>query len=340
MSRQIYRLWIPEEFRKAGPNDLIEMRPVPGFHPLFFKKSDLELIVYAITSHEYCHISGPTGTAKTSLIEALYRVPENFQALCAAIDCPRKPLQIYPIQVLVFETPGELYVRRALKDGATFDEKSIVVLALEEAFGLRKSHYVLLWLRELGRVHSSSVQGGLLDMMYPGDITLPDGSRIDGSEISWIADSNYQAESDATHTLVVFDAALKRRFCINVTLDYLPLQQEIVVVKEILKKEKPRGFQRTDEELIEKVVRLGEGVRRQRAEGNLHSAPPPTISGYLAFMRMAIRLRHLSLQQVALATVLGHCSREDSKQAAAVLNEVFGLQAVEADDPAMGVNLF
>jgi hypothetical protein len=55
---------------------------------------------------------------------------------------------------------------------------------------------------------------------------------------------------------------------------------------------------------------------------------------------MAIRLRHQSLQQVAMATLLGHCSREDSKQAAAVLNEVFGLQAIEADDPAMGVNLF
>lgn len=340
MSKQIYRVWNSDEFRKAGPSDLIELRPVPGFHPLFFKKADLELIVYAVASNEYCHISGPTGTAKTSLIEALYRVPENFFALCQALDFPKKPLRLYPIQVLVFETPGELYVRRALKDGATFDEKSMVVLSLEDAFRHRKTCYSLLWLRELGRVHSSSVQGGLLDMMYPGDITLPDGSRIDGSEISWIADSNYQAESDATHTLVVFDAALKRRFCLNVTLDYLPPLQESLVVREILKKEKPRGFQKGDEELIDKVVQLGDAIRRQRAEGNLHSAPPPTISGYLAFMRMAIRLRHLSLQHLAMATLLGHCSQEDSKQAAAVLNEVFGLQAVEAEDAAMGVNLF
>ena len=55
---------------------------------------------------------------------------------------------------------------------------------------------------------------------------------------------------------------------------------------------------------------------------------------------MAIRLRHLSLQQVAQATLLGHCSREDAKQSSAVLNEVFGLQAIDAEDPAMGVNLF
>jgi len=340
MSKQIYRLWIPDEYRKAGPSDLIELKPVPGFHPLFFRKAELEQIVYSIVANEPCHISGPTGTAKSSLIEALYRVPENFFALSAAVEFPKKPLRLYPIQVLTYETPGELYQRRALRDGTTFDEKSLLVLALEEAGGLVKNYYPLIWLRELGRVHSSSVQGGLLDMMTTGDIVLPDGSRISGSGISWIADSNYQAENDSTHTLVVFDTALKRRFCVNITLDYLPVEQETLVVREILKKEKPRGYQKTDEELVDKIVMLGHAIRRQRDEGNLHSAPPPTISGYLAFVRMAIRLRHLSLQQVAMATLLGHCSREDGKQASAVLNEVFGLQAIEADDPAMGVNLF
>jgi MoxR-like ATPase len=340
MSKQIYRLWHPEEFRKAGPSDLMELRPVPGQHPLYFRKAELEVIVYAIVENEPCHISGPTGTAKSSLIEALYRVPENFFAVASALDYPKKPLRLYPIQVLINETPGELYQRRALKDGTTYDEKSGLVQALEEASRLSKSHWVIIWLRELGRVHSSSVQGGLLDMMTRGDIVLPDGSRIAGDGISWIADSNYQAENDSTHTLVVFDTALKRRFSINITLDYLPLEQESLVVREILKKEKPRGYQKADEELVDKVVLLGHAIRRQRDEGNLHSAPPPTIAGYLAFLRMAIRLRHLSLQQVAMATLLGHCSREDSKQASAVLNEVFGLQAIEADDPAMGVNLF
>jgi MoxR-like ATPase len=340
MNKPIYRVWNQDEFRKAGPSDLIELRPVPGFHPLFFRKAELEQIVYAIVANEPCHISGPTGTAKSSLIEALYRVPENFFALCAAVEFPKKPLRLYPIQVLTYETPGELYQRRALRDGTTFDEKSLLVLALEEACGLVKNYYPLIWLRELGRVHSSSVQGGLLDMMTTGDIVLPDGSRISGGGISWIADSNYQAENDSTHTLVVFDTALKRRFCVNITLGYLPAEQETLVVREILKKEKPRGYQKTDEELVDKIVMLGHAIRRQRDEGNLHSAPPPTISGYLAFVRMAIRLRHLSLQQVAMATLLGHCSREDGKQASAVLNEVFGLQAIEADDPAMGVNLF
>ena len=39
MRKTIYRLWEPEEFCKAGPSDLTELLPVPGQHPLFFKKS-------------------------------------------------------------------------------------------------------------------------------------------------------------------------------------------------------------------------------------------------------------------------------------------------------------
>jgi hypothetical protein len=340
MNKSIYRLWKADEFRKAGPIDLIELLPVPGQHALFFKKVDIEQFGYAVLEKEFCHISGPTGTAKTAMIEAFYLVQENWRALCAALGSPAKPLKLYPIETLIYETPGELLQRRSLRDGTTYDEKSGLVNAIEDASRSSDSHYTLIWTRELGRVHSTSVQGGLLDMITKGDIILSDGTRIDGRGMAWVADSNYQAENEATHTLVTFDDALKRRYTVNITMDYLSAEQETMVLREILKKEKPRGFQKSDEELIEKVVQLGHAIRRQREEGNLHSAPPPTISGYLAFLRMSVRLRHLSLQQVALATLLGHCSREDSKQATAVLNEVFGLQAIDAEDPAMGVNLF
>ncbi len=82
MSKQIYRLWIPDEYRKAGPSDLIELKPVPGFHPLFFRKAELEQIAYAIVANEPCHISGPTGTAKILLDRgALPGAGEFFRAL-------------------------------------------------------------------------------------------------------------------------------------------------------------------------------------------------------------------------------------------------------------------
>jgi len=56
---------------------------------------------------------------------------------------------------------------------------------------------------------------------------------------------------------------------------------------------------------------------------------------------MAKTLPHLSLQQVAVATLLGNASMEDKKVVSSVFNEVFGLQAdTFEDDPTLGGNLF
>jgi energy-coupling factor transporter ATP-binding protein EcfA2 len=237
MAIGIYRVHMPDEYRKAGPTDLVELLPPPGGNPLFFPKSIVEVLVYGIVRHEFIHLSGPTGSAKSSLLEALHLVPENFSGICTALGYEVRPLRIYPIEMATFEAPGELYQRRALKDGTTYDEKSRLVLSLEEANRCRGRQYPLIWLREIGRVHSSSVQGGLLNLMTKSDIVLPDGTRIDGHGISWVADSNYQAEHDSTHTLVTLDDALKRRFSINLALNYLTAEEEVQVLHQILKEE-------------------------------------------------------------------------------------------------------
>ena len=93
-------------------------------------------------------------------------------------------------------------------------------------------------------------------------------------------------------------------------------------------------------DLIMKVVQLGNVIRRHRSEGSLQTAPPPTIYGYLTFLRMARALPHLSLQHVALATLLGNAGAEDRKQINGVFNEVFGLNTSGDDDPTTGGNLF
>ena len=95
-----------------------------------------------------------------------------------------------------------------------------------------------------------------------------------------------------------------------------------------------------DPDLIAKVVQLGNIIRRYRAEGKLQSVAPPTIYGFLAFLRMAVAMPHMTVHQVALATLLGNGSTEDQKYVANVFNEVFGLQAVDEDDPTMGGSLF
>ena len=88
------------------------------------------------------------------------------------------------------------------------------------------------------------------------------------------------------------------------------------------------------------TVRLGQTIRGQKLEGNLQSIPPPTIYGYLAFLRMARSLPHLSLQQIAMSTLLGNASTEDQKHVAGVLNEVFGFKREQAEDPTKGGGLF
>lgn len=95
-----------------------------------------------------------------------------------------------------------------------------------------------------------------------------------------------------------------------------------------------------DDDLALKVVRLGATIRRLRLEGNLQSVTPPTIWGYMAFLRMAKAMPHMSLQQLSTATLLGNASLEDRKLIPSVFNEVFGLQTSDKDDPTMDVNLF
>lgn len=336
MGVSIYRIWKRAEYLKAGPEDLLQLLPVPGGHPLFIIKRILETLIYALVNAEFIHLSGPTGSAKSSLIEALYRVPENFHPVCQALGFSMEPLEVYPIEMAIYETPGELYQRRSLENGTTFDEKSMLIRALERAAATKDDCHPVIWLREMGRVHTSSVQGGLLDLMTKDDIFLPDGRRINGQGIAWVADSNYQAEEDSTHTLVTLDDALKRRFTVNLTLDYLSPEQEVQVLGYIFKNGKE-----PNPDLLAKVVKLGKLIRQKRSEGNLQSLPPPTIWGYIAFIRMAQALPQMSLQQVSMATLLGNANLEDLKVIPSLMNEVFGLKTtIHEKDPTLVGNLF
>jgi len=96
-----------------------------------------------------------------------------------------------------------------------------------------------------------------------------------------------------------------------------------------------------NEDLILRVVRLGQLIRGHRAEGRMQSVPPPTIFGYQAMVRMARKMPHLTPDQVALVTVLGNASPEDRKLIPGLLNQVFGLRQEETDnDPAQGGGMF
>ncbi len=334
MSKKIFHVNDVEELRKAGPNDLVELFPASGANPLFLNKTFLSVLTYGIAHNEFIHLSGPTGSAKSSVLEAL-TLPENYCALCAVNGLANnRPVRIYPVEMATFESPAELFQRRSLKDGTTYDEHSTLVDALKKASKEKKTQ-PLIWLREMGRVHSSSVQGGLLNLMCKTDISLPNGGRIDGTRISWVADSNYQADSDATHTLVTLDDALKRRFSINLTLGYLPDEQEEQVLQYLIGNGEISSEVR---DLIPGVIRLGNEIRNQKLDGNLQSITPPTIYGYLALLRLHQAMPYTTLQDAMNSTLLGNANMEDSKLASTLFNRIFGLQSEMDldDDNAMG----
>lgn len=324
MAKKVFNIKDPAEYKAAGYTDLIAMIPVEGSNQIFVYKIILEILCLGIARKHYIHLSGPTGSAKSSLIEALTKESENFYLLCRYMDIPPKPIYLYDIEMAIFETPAELYQRRSLLEGNTYDEPSILVNALKDAVSKNEKHYPLVFLKEMGRVHTSSVQGGLLNLMSHTDIVLPDKTVIPGGHVSYIADSNYQAIEDAQHTLVTFDEALKRRFQINVLLDYLPPAEERNVLEYILL---DRNTDETiDKSLIDKIVRLGDLVRQNRSEGSLLSVAPPTIYGYLSCYELAKSLPNAGLELVITNTLLGNASRDDMKIIDNIISTIFHTQ--------------
>jgi hypothetical protein len=318
MNTKVYDIQNREEFNMAGSYDLIKMVPVEGSHPLFIQKYILEILTWGIANKEFIHLSGPTGSAKSSLVEAISRQPENFRLLCQYLGLAYKPIVLFENDMVLYETPGELYQRRSIKNHETIDLESFLVRSLSIGMTKCSAHYILIYLKEMGRVINATIQNGLLNLMSKSTIVLPNQQKIDGSQISYIADSNYQASEDAEHTLVQFDTALKRRFTLNIHLEYLSEQDEIVVLQQVLEP----GYKKLDKKLIENIVRLGKVVRQYKAEGTLTSVVPPTIYGYLTCYRMAVSLS-VNTEIVIMNTLLGNASTEDQKLADSIIQNVF-----------------
>jgi MoxR-like ATPase len=73
MANQIYKVTDTHRLKLAGPEDIVELLPAPGANPLFLSKNFLDILTYGIAHNEIIHISGPTGSAKSSVLEAFSR---------------------------------------------------------------------------------------------------------------------------------------------------------------------------------------------------------------------------------------------------------------------------
>ena len=310
-------------YRLASANDLIKLLPVPCCNALVLPRWLLDAVVIGIVKGKRIHITGPTGTAKTSLVKALERVPDNFDCICRALNLPQKSLLVKHIESCVFETPGEVIQRRAVKNGTSYDEYSLLVNALRAAETEKEQNYVVIFLKEMGRVHSAAVQGGFLNLMERDVVELPDGTAVNVSGLTWLADSNYGAEHDATHALVLFDDALKRRFNDHISMEYLTPEQEMDVITTLIADD--LNFHNVQHEWIDEVVRLGQQIRQLRTEGSLTNVVPPTIDGYLSYLSKRLEQPYLDIQQVANIVFFGPASSDERKQLPSIVNQLFGI---------------
>ena len=330
---RIYSVQFPDELEKAGLNDLVQLIPTPGNRPMVIKKKTIQMVAAAIISKLFLHLHGDTGTGKSALLEALILVQENWSAACALVGAPYKPLEVYTIEMVNYETPGELYKRRSIMSGNTYDEESEIVRAVRDLTARAETCYGLIWLREIGRVQSAAVQGGLLNLINPGMIRLPDGTHISGAHVAWAADSNYSANENAVHTLVTQDDALARRWMVSLLFEYMSSEDEVRILRYL----RAIGqLPEVDDVLILKVVDLGQKIRTSRSQGRLLSLAPPSLYGYFAFLQLADILPHLSIQDVAEATLLGAASPADREEVRGVFAEVFGLKVGNQDDGEEG----
>ncbi len=316
MNSRVFEIQNRAQFEAADSYDLIKMIPVENSHALYIPKYILELITYAIVHQEFCHISGPTGTAKSSVIMAI-TTNNNFKLLCKYLGFKYKPVMLFEEDMVKYETPGELYQHRAIRNNATIDMPSSLAKAMSDGMKHYLTHYIVIFTKELGRVLNGTVMNGLLNLVSKQTIVLPNMRKIEGSRLCFIADSNYQDAEESEYTLCKFDNALKRRFTLNIHLDYLSENDEIIVLKDIL----GEHYSQLDEKLIEKIVRLGKVIRQYKSEGNLMSVVAPTIYGYLACYRIAVALA-VNTDIVVMNTLLGNASTEDQTLAESIIQNV------------------
>ncbi len=325
--------------RKAGYKDLIRLNPVVRVVPeaegrgaksgksrevrtnnaIYAKKFQLVVMATAIEQNMIMHASGATGTGKTSLIHAVAD-DANWAKICRMVGIAYKPVKLFVTNMVSYETPQEIERKRELKNATTFDAYSDLVRYMVEGNKLAKTHYPLIFIKEIGRAHSPAVQNALVTALEKPTIYLFDGTALDIGEIRFVMDSNYVSEEDDIYVLTEFDTALKRRVEINLTCDYLsPEEEAMIVVNE-------RKVKVKDLAKVKKVVQLGQKIRVRRKEGNLQSLTPPTIYGYLAAVKLMEQQPDMPMEHVMGSTLLGSAKEEDSEEAWLLYDEVFGLR--------------
>ena len=321
----IYNIRNKREYEMASDEDLIRLIPAVGANAPVVRRSILEILAFGLATNSFIHVSGPSGMGKTLLLDNFQRQDENWKILLQKIKLPYKPLIIKSIEMCLFDSPSELWYRRSLrvKNGATetWDEPSAIVQALKEAATNNDTYYTI-WLREFGRVTNPLISTALLDLMTKSEIQIDSETRIPPNSVSWIADSNFQAANSGggNYVLSPMCEAINRRFEVQVEMPYLPKDQEMEIVRYLVKENLPS--EEIDDALIGNIVELGSKIRSLRNSGKISSVNP-TPYNYLAAYRLIKGLPERNIITILKNTLVGNPSDQDKAQIDSLINNVF-----------------
>jgi hypothetical protein len=337
MKTKLYDIRDEDKYRAAMPFDMIKLIPAIGNHSHYKYKYALDIMTFGICHQKSIHLSGPTGAGKSSLIEAITEEPENFRLMCEYLGYEYKPTLLYEIEMVKFDTPGECHERTVIKNRDTVDVPSAIIEALLDAQQKKKDHYPIIYFMEMGRVHTASIQGGLLNIVGKPFVKAFDNQKIPTGNVCFIADSNYQAAGDATYTLVDFDEALKRRWDINLSIPHFPEENQVHMMHDLVHETLDKT---PDVELIKNIVRLGQMIRQYKAEGNLVSVTEPNPKGCLTCYEMIKALPGIGINLAITNSMLGNAASDDLKLVDTSIQTVFNTVTTTTDKFSAIENVF
>jgi len=309
------------EFEKASSGCVVRLRPITdGMHPFY---ADFDLLIVAgdaLASRAPLHLSGPSGTGKSHLLNSLLFGPrENITRVWDAIDVPRwSTVVCHRIFVSMLETPGEVWYRTEISNFNTEEHPQRILEILSEASSHPETLHVI-WLVESGRGIQECVQGAFLEIVGQTVIREPHGRAFAADNIAFVTDSNHAANESGEFAIWDLDQAYGRRWTRRVTVAGLTAEQEAMVLRELC----PVA---TDQQIAQ-VVRLAMLIREKHGEGSLRSILPPTIDAELDLLGCMRRLP-VSTRSLAFYTLLGHLSGRDRDEAETTFAEAFGVQIV------------
>ena len=83
----------PSALSRAGDHDILKIRQRARDGALFVPKASVVSLLYAVANHDHVHLSGPTGSGKSALIDAVLADEQNYQSFTRALGLPRGPVR-------------------------------------------------------------------------------------------------------------------------------------------------------------------------------------------------------------------------------------------------------